>query len=425
MPTVPVSHENGRAAAERLQARKTLMDCSSFCIWCDVDTNDIGARFRMYRKYLIALRRVPGQYTSFQTRTMLYPLVSQKPRTLSYSPKNTFLTDTLHPSDPRCKFPEFAEASRKEIKGLVDRGTWKIALKKNFPKGANILSGRYVLVIKNVETDKPVLKARFVVQDHKDKDKNILIHNPTNLRQSSTRLIPLHGLSDADDYWDRTMAGHLRKDLNMLPTYHDIALYILHGDNELQGLVGVYVDDSLICGNKHFMDIIEKNLDKFESRAREIDNKTFAGVNVSTHGPAIHLDQHQYLSEIQSLPSDASFSDYRSLRPKLAWGTHTRPDIFCAVAMAAQITEESFSQDSVKKINKVVTHLRKNSSLSLQYCPLDINSLRIQVYSDAAFANSDKLKSQLGYIVLLTEKTTDAMSCTSLVRKVNELCAPS
>ena len=36
---------------------------------CDVDTNDIEARFHMYRKYLIALRSVPGQYTSFQTRT--------------------------------------------------------------------------------------------------------------------------------------------------------------------------------------------------------------------------------------------------------------------------------------------------------------------------------------------------------------------
>ena len=73
--------------------------------------------------------------------------------------------------------------------------------------------------------------------------------------------------------------------------------------------------------------------------------------------------------------------------------------------MAAQVTEDSFSKDSVKNINKVVTHIRKNHSLSLQYCPLDINSLRIQVYSDAAFANSDKLKSQLGYIVLLTDKT--------------------
>ena len=69
MPTVIVSDEDGQAALERLQARKTLADRSSFCIWCDVDTNDIEARFHMYRKSLIALRPVPGQYTSFQTRT--------------------------------------------------------------------------------------------------------------------------------------------------------------------------------------------------------------------------------------------------------------------------------------------------------------------------------------------------------------------
>ena len=260
--------------------------------------------------------RDPESLYSSTLYSMLHPLVSQKPSTPSYSLSNTFLSDNLHPSDPRCKWPEFAEASRKEIKGLVDRGTWKIVLKQDVPKGANILSGRYVLVIKNVVTDKPVFKARLVVQGHKDKDKNILVHNSTNLRQSSTLLIaflaaihnfriwshdvnraylqssekrmrkvylkppkelnlssdellelikPLYGLPDAGDYWDRTMADHLRKDLNMVPTYHDIALHFLHGEKELQGLVGVYVDDSLICGNKNFMDITEKTLDKFES----------------------------------------------------------------------------------------------------------------------------------------------------------------
>ena len=258
----------------------------------------------------------------------------------------------------------------------MDRGTWKVILKQNVPKDANKLSGRYFLAIKNVETEKPVFKARFVVQGHRDKDKNIIVHNSTNLRQSSTRLIaslaavhifriwshdvsqaylqsseklmrkvylrppkelnlssdelieiikPLYGLPDAGDYWDRTMADHLRRDLNMVPTYDDIALYFLYEDKELQGLIGVYVDDSLICGNKNLLDITEQTLHKFESRDRELDNTTFAGVNVSTHGNEIRLDQHQYLSNIEPLPCNTSFSDYHSLRAKLAWGTHTSP----------------------------------------------------------------------------------------------------
>ena len=57
MPSVPVSHEYGRVAAELLQARMTLsvelqftslVNRSSFCIWCNVHTNDIEARFHMY-----------------------------------------------------------------------------------------------------------------------------------------------------------------------------------------------------------------------------------------------------------------------------------------------------------------------------------------------------------------------------------------
>ena len=100
--------------------------------------------------------------------------------------------------------------------------------------------------------------------------RKVYLKPPKALNLSSDELLelikPLYGLPDAGDYWDRTMADHLRKDINMVPTYHDIALYFLHGKKELKGLVGVYVDDSLICGNKNFMDITEKTVDKFESR---------------------------------------------------------------------------------------------------------------------------------------------------------------
>ena len=69
MSSIPVSHDHCRPVAEGFQARETLMNCSSFCSWCDIDTYNIDARFHMYCKYLIALRRILAQNTSLETRT--------------------------------------------------------------------------------------------------------------------------------------------------------------------------------------------------------------------------------------------------------------------------------------------------------------------------------------------------------------------
>ena len=78
-------------------------------------------------------------------------LYSTNPDQTDYATPGIFLTETLHPADSRRDSPEFIKAKQKEMKGLIDRGTWKAVLRKDLPHDANILSGRYVLTIKNVE----------------------------------------------------------------------------------------------------------------------------------------------------------------------------------------------------------------------------------------------------------------------------------
>lgn len=52
-------------------------------------------------------------------------------------------------------------AKRKEIDSLVNQGTWKLFVKEEGPLGFNVISGRFVMSIKDVETDKPYFKARL------------------------------------------------------------------------------------------------------------------------------------------------------------------------------------------------------------------------------------------------------------------------
>lgn len=66
---------------------------------------------------------------------------------------------------------------------------YEIVCKEDVPPGANVLGGRFVLAIKNADTSDEVYKARFVVQGHTVIEKNLLVHNSTNLRQGSVRVL--------------------------------------------------------------------------------------------------------------------------------------------------------------------------------------------------------------------------------------------
>jgi Reverse transcriptase (RNA-dependent DNA polymerase) len=366
------------------------------------------------------------------------------------------LTETLHPADPRATSSQFMDAKKREIKGLMNKNTWKIVDKETIPKDANILNGRFVLTIKNANSDDEICKARYVVQGHKDREKSLLVHNSTTVRQSSTRLImtlaatfgfriwsqdvkqaylqssdnlmrqvflrpskefelppgkllklqkPLYGLADSGDYWYNTMSKHIKDDIGMKSTTGDMSFFYKHIGNNLVGLTGTYVDDSLLAGNLEFEKLTKTTMDKFESRDREMDNTKFAGVNITTTDEGFDLDQNDYIARITLLSIDCNFTDFRSKRAQLSWITHTRPEICCAVNMASQVTEKSFSVQKINDLNKVIKHLKSYPSQALKYYKLDKDTLKLKVYADSSFANNDDFTSQLGYIVLLTDKT--------------------
>lgn len=247
--------------------------------------------------------------------------VSKKARK-HVSEGEVLITEVLHPADPRCMSEEAKAAKKKEIEGLIRRNTWKVVLKEEVPEGSNVLSGRFVITIKNVETDEPIYKARFVVQGHKDMEKNRLVHNSTTMKQSSTRTLtalaavfglrvwthditqaylqsasklmrdvyltpgkefelsadevlkllkPLYGLADAGDYWNVTMAKHILEDLGMKRTTGDMSLFFKKIHGKLAGIIGTYVDDSLLAGTEEFLQHTDKTIRQFESKGREMD----------------------------------------------------------------------------------------------------------------------------------------------------------
>ena len=98
-----------------------------------------------------------------------------------------FITEVIYPEDPRTD--KFGPAKKKELEGLIKRGTWKVVLKEEVPDDANILGSRFVLTIKDTGNEIEIWKARFVVQGHREKMKNSLVHDIATIKNKSVRLL--------------------------------------------------------------------------------------------------------------------------------------------------------------------------------------------------------------------------------------------
>lgn len=73
--------------------------------------------------------------------------------------------------------------------------------------------------------------------------------------------------------------------------------------------------------------------------------------------------------------------------------------------MLAQITENTSSHHSLCMLNKVIATAKLHSSCQLLYQQLDLNLLRLLVYTGPAISYVFDFDSQLWYIILLTDNT--------------------
>ena len=112
-----------------------------------------------------------------------------RPTRTADTPISIHITEFLHPSHPRTRPPQGDAAKIKNKCDLIRRGAWKIVIEQEVPPHASIMTGRFVITIKGIETDIPRFKARYVVKGHKDMGKSELVHNSRIVCQGSTRLI--------------------------------------------------------------------------------------------------------------------------------------------------------------------------------------------------------------------------------------------
>ena len=244
------------------------------------------------------------------------------------------------------------EAGRKEIKTLLERGTFKVILRKEVPPDGNILPGRFMLAIKSTEDGKVKYKARCVKGGHRDRLKPMTVHTASTLQPQSIRLIlalavvhgfdiwtskvrqaylqsaeplardifitkqilefeldpsqclnllkPLYGPCDSGDMWHATLDKHHIDDLGMQPLRSDPVLYVLIAEGLLKGISGRYFDDLIRTGDESFKKLCSKTKEKVNMAEDQSLQCIFTGFSLSqsTAGTFVQ-EQHEYLRKLE------------------------------------------------------------------------------------------------------------------------------
>ena len=185
----------------------------------------------------------------------------------------------------------------------------------------------------------------------------------------------------------------------------DFSLFYKRLAKRLIGVSGSYFDDIIPVGADEFRrDSSAVTNRAFDTKPSEDTPFVFTGLEATKNELSHSLGQKGYISRLKLLRPDSTFDEYRSMRTKLAWVVHSRPDIACAVSMAAQATEKTFGNESIKLIHRIIKHLQNTISIRMKYPQLDQTSLYLTVYSDASFINNNDNSSQLGYIIVLINR---------------------
>ena len=219
-------------------------------------------------------------------------------------------------------------------------------------------------------------------------------------------LLPIYGLTESGEYWSETLNTHLQQHCQFQQTTTDMSLWFKTLGPKLIAMAAAYVDDVLLAATPDALkEFSQLSKSRFDITIDTSNNLTYVGLLIQTMRDGTRtISQPRQISRLKLLSNNSSFDDYRSARNSLAWMLQTRPDVACAISMAARITKDSFNVDSIKAHNNIVRYLRQTQDLALRFPHLDENSLRLAVYTDAGHCNVHDGSSQLGVLVLLADK---------------------
>ena len=230
----------------------------------------------------------------------------------------------------------------------------------------------------------------------------------------------VYGLNDASRYWYLRVREELSK-LGCVSSKADPAVFYLHNEARLEGILLSHVDDFIWAGNEHFQHtIVDKIKSIFKISVENTAPFKYIGIDVYQDAMAIYLSQKEYVNELKEIPIDPlrkNVKDYpvtseekeslRSLIGQLNWlATQTRPDLSYAVSELSSAVKEA-TVAHLLKANKIVKHC-KNNNISICFPKLNLNDIRVRCYSDASYGKLTNGGSQGGMYVEIIDSNDNS-----------------
>lgn len=355
---------------------------------------------------------------------------------------------------------DFQEAKLNELKGLVDDGTFEVVKESDIPTGTRIFNSRFIDELK--KADKGLrLKSRLIAQTYGDEEAaSIATKSPTMQRfaqrvmmsiaasqksmtlytrditqayvQSRTKIErtvhlrppmemglsegvvlkvvkPLYGIPESGLHWYLTYLEHHMTKLGMRRSRTDPCLLLGTDADGLRGMIILQVDDSLGLGTDTFMEEEERASTEFRCKPRKQIKEgcqEFNGSVVSQYKNAtITLTQEAKIQKLNIPTDEKAFISHRALAQYI--GVSVRPDVCAPVQLVAPgnqpITKPEYSQ-----LTRSIKFLKSTARTGLKFVPLDIDTMRVVIMSDASFANARGGKSQLGFVIAMVDKNNRA-----------------
>jgi hypothetical protein len=270
-------------------------------------------------------------------------------------------------------------------------------------------------------------------------NRQFFVRPPAELRLQEGSILkvvkPLYGVPEAGNHWYRTYHEHHVDELGMKESTYDPCLLHTGGRSRGFGLVGLQTDDTLILADDTFAinehDAIKKAgfLSKDREKLTMSNTLKFNGGNItykayndpsipSTTALAISFTQERQCVNIQLvgtytkdlkgargvirkgvIPKD----QYVAQRARGAYiATVSQPEAAFDLSFAAQVIEPG--PKDVEQLNKRLQWQLENPTRGLQFVPLEKESLKLVVFTDASFANNADLSSQIGFVIVLADR---------------------
>ena len=252
----------------------------------------------------------------------------------------------------------------------------------------------------------------------------------------------VYGLTDASRMWYERVNEVLTNG-EYVRSLVDPALYFKYRNDEVAGIVLCHVDDFLYAGTDNELKNIEKLIgDHFKVRTIEEKEFMFCGfyIQVMETGKgrfSITYSQPDKISEIYPIETDMKdpsaiatekqVTQFRSVLGALQWHScNTRPDIAFSISSLLANSKNLLVKHCILA-NKTLRKAKASDPVKIQCVDLssdanNCNSFKLNVYSDASFANLPDLGSQRGSMAFIENLDGKRNLIDFTSRRIKRVC---